>query len=66
MTCFWASPENYRHIATKEIRRLDITWQDNDVIMYEFLKAKAEKMGITLAELMLELARQSLENVDRS
>lgn len=58
-TCFWAFPENYKHIATEEIRRTDIIWQGNDVPVHDRLKEKANKLGIDVAELLRRLARQS-------
>ena len=57
-TCFWAYPENYQHIATQQIRRTHIVWQDHDVNVHDRLKALAERQGITVAELLRRLARQ--------
>lgn len=36
-TCYWASPENYAHIALRVIRRLDITWTEKEVREYDQL-----------------------------
>ena len=58
-TCFWAFPENYKHIATEDYRRTDITWQGDDVPVHDRLKERANKLGITVAELLRRLARQS-------
>lgn len=41
LTCYWAYPENYTHIAMRQIRRLDLVWQGDEVDTYEKLKAKA-------------------------
>ena len=41
LTCYWAFPENYTHIAMCQIRRLDLVWQGNEVDIYERLKAEA-------------------------
>lgn len=57
-TCFWAFPESYQHIATQQIRRTDVIWQDGDVRVHDRLKAEAESKDITLAELLRRLARQ--------
>src|SRR6202044_101611 len=56
-SCFWASPENYRHIATEDYRRTDITWQDTDVAVHDRLKREADKAGIAVAELIRRMAR---------
>jgi hypothetical protein len=56
--CYWAFPEAYQHIATKQIRRTDIAWQGLDVLLHDKLKAMAVSEGKTLAGLIIELARQ--------
>lgn len=42
--CYWASPEDYVHIALREIRRLDIIWGSDEIEAYERLKRKAQKV----------------------
>lgn len=56
--CFWAFPENYSHIATEELRRVDVSWQGSDVAAYDRLKADADKQGKSVAELIRKWARQ--------
>lgn len=41
-SCYWAYPENYHHIAMRQIRRLDVLWQDSEVFEYDELKQQAE------------------------
>lgn len=36
--CFWAYPEDYEHISLKELRRIDLMWQDDEIQDYELLK----------------------------
>ncbi len=57
-TCYWASPEDYKHVATEQIRRTDIAWQGKDVSVHDRLKRQADKDGSTVAELIRSLARQ--------
>lgn len=57
-TCFWAFPESYKHIAMQQIRRTDVVWQDADVPIHDRLRAEADRAGITMAELLLRLARR--------
>ena len=40
-TCYWAYPDDYTHIATREERRLDILWAEDEVRDYDRLKAEA-------------------------
>lgn len=58
MTCFWAYPEDYRHIAMQQIRRTDIVWKGDDVPVHDRLKAEADRVGISMSELLLRLARR--------
>jgi len=39
--CYWASPLKYTHVATLDIRRLDLTWTGTEVPDYDAAKAKA-------------------------
>lgn len=48
--CYWANPEDYIHIALREIRRLDILWDENEVRIYERLKEEALKSEYTVPE----------------
>jgi len=43
-SCYWAYPENYTHIAMRQIRRLDIIWTDSEVAAYDQLKKKTEEL----------------------
>ena len=42
-TYYWASPESYTHIATINIRRLDVTWQGDEVPHYDRIVQSAKK-----------------------
>jgi len=42
--CYWASPEEYVHVALKEVRRADIVWEKDEVKAYDKLKREAHKM----------------------
>lgn len=55
--CFWAFPEDYDHIAMQQIRRTDIAWQGDDVMVHDKVRQIALNHGITVAELLRQLAR---------
>jgi hypothetical protein len=57
-TCYWASPEAFDHIAMQQIRRTDITWQGDDVQVHDRLRDKAKSAGITVANLLKQVARR--------
>lgn len=58
-TCFWAYPEDYRHIAMQDIRRTDIVWTGDDVPVHDRLKAQADRAGVSMSELLLRMARRN-------
>lgn len=37
-TCYWAYPEDYTHVATRETRRLDLTWSGDEAADYDRLR----------------------------
>jgi hypothetical protein len=49
-TCYWASPENYVHIALREVRRADILWNEDEVEAYERLKQSAQQNQTPIPE----------------
>jgi hypothetical protein len=59
-SCYWAFPENYSHVAMREIRRLDLTWQDEEVDDYDGLKKKADKEGFQLPDFVKEILKKNL------
>ena len=36
-TCYWSDPRNYKHVALRLIRRLDVTWTEDEVPDYDRL-----------------------------
>ena len=50
LKCYWANPENYVHVALREIRRTDILWDENEVELYEKLKTSAVQNQFPLPE----------------
>lgn len=43
-SCYWAYPESYTHIATRDIRRLDLLWSGEEIADYDRLVEEAEKV----------------------
>ena len=58
LSCYWAFPENYSHIAMRPIRRIDLIWQGNDVEKYELLKEQA----ISAKQDIPEFIKRIIEN----
>ena len=55
-----AFPENYTHVAMREIRRLDLTWQDEEVKDFDSIKEKADKEGTELPDYVKEVLKKKL------
>lgn len=51
-SCYWASPENYTHVAMVEVRRIDLQWDGAEVKTYDRLVKDAEKEGTSVAVLI--------------
>jgi len=63
--CYWANPADYRHIATIEIRRLDMLFsEDSEVALYEILKDRAIEQDVLMPEFVKSLLARSLKNND--
>jgi hypothetical protein len=62
-TCFWAYPEDYKHVATLQIRRTHIVWQDEFVPVHDKLQQIAAEEGLTLSELIRQLALAKANSV---
>lgn len=43
-SCYWAYPESYKHIAMRDVRRLDLLWSGEEVSDYEVLIDEAAKV----------------------
>lgn len=61
ISCYWANPQSYTHIATIDERRLEIVWRGEEIENYEWLHLIARYQGKTPQEVakLLLLAQQS-------
>jgi hypothetical protein len=60
LSCYWAYPEDFAHVAMRQIRRLDLVWEGDEVAAYERLKEDAAAYGATLPEFVKEIIRKQL------
>jgi hypothetical protein len=61
LSCYWAFPESYRHVATRQIRRLDLIWQEEGVSDYERLQKNARSAGKSIPDFVKEILTASLK-----
>lgn len=60
LTCYWAYPENYSHIAMRQIRRLDLVWQGKEIDIYEKLKAEAHSLEKEIPSFVKEILEREI------
>jgi hypothetical protein len=60
LTCYWAFPENYSHIAMRQIRRLDLVWQGKEIEIYEKLKAQAYSLKKEIPSFVKEILEREI------
>jgi hypothetical protein len=58
-TCYWAFPEQYQHVAMRQIRRLDLLWQGSEVKDYDQLKGAADELNKELPEFVKEILHKT-------
>jgi len=62
LSCYWAFPENYSHVAMRQVRRLDLMWQGDEVQKYEVLKNDAKKAGMTIPDFVKDVLAKTIKN----
>jgi len=58
-TCYWASPENYAHIALKEMRRVEIVWSGGEVAWFDRVAKAARSKDLAIQEYLKQLLKGS-------
>lgn len=64
LSCYWAYPENYSHVAMKQLRRVDLLWQGAETKEYERLKADAAEAGLAIPDFVKDVLRKALSTED--
>ncbi|MEH2069675.1 MAG: HNH endonuclease [Nostoc sp.] len=60
LSCYWAYPESYTHIAVRQVRRIDLIWQGENVEIYERLKQLATNLNKEIPELIEEIIEREI------
>lgn len=61
-SCYWAFPEDYTHVATEPMRRLDLMWRGEDVAAFDLLRDQAEGAGEAVPSYVKDLIRRALKH----
>ncbi|MBI1257895.1 MAG: HNH endonuclease [Chloroflexi bacterium] len=62
LTCYWAKPETYRHIALRDIRRVDLVWSEGEVRLYEQLRNNANQSDEALPDYVKKIITKFLDD----
>ena len=62
LKCYWGNPDNYDHIALKQIRRLELIWQDSEVLFFDTLKKEAIDANIELPDFLKKMIENHVKN----
>src|SRR5581483_11218638 len=61
LSCYSAFPENYTHVAMRQVRRVDLIWQGTEIEQYERLKEDAVAYGKQIPEFVKEIIERALK-----
>jgi len=61
LSCYWAFPEKYNHVAMRQIRRVDLVWQGEEVAQYDRLKTDAARAGLEIPHFVKEVLAKALK-----
>ncbi|MCD4738858.1 MAG: HNH endonuclease [Anaerolineae bacterium] len=61
LTCYWANPDNYAHIALREVRRVDVIWDKDEIQAYERLKKESLANDYPMPDYVKRIVRKHLD-----
>ena len=61
LSCYWAFPKNYDHVAMRQIRRVDLIWTGDEVAQYDKLKRDAASAGMGIPQFVKEVLARMLK-----
>jgi hypothetical protein len=64
LSCYWAYPENYTHIAMRQVRRIDLLWEGNDIEGYERLTQRATSLNKEIPKFIKEIIEREIQRSD--
>jgi hypothetical protein len=60
-SCYWASPESYKHVALLAIRRLAVSWTGEQTREHDRLAKMAQRAGKPLQDFIKSILRERLK-----
>ena len=59
-SCYWAYPEDYTHVAMRQIRRLDLIWEGGHISQYDRIRENAATYGIPLPDFVKKIIHRQI------
>jgi len=56
--CYWAQPVDYQHVALRPIRRLDVTWTEDEVRDHDRIAELADIEELELPDFVKRCLRE--------
>ncbi|MBN3938677.1 HNH endonuclease [Nostoc sp. NMS9] len=66
LSCYWAYPESYTHVAIQQVRRIDLMWQGDNIEIYEKLKQQAVRLNKEIPEFIKEIIEREIRQSNDS
>lgn len=61
LSCYWAYPDNYDHVAMRPIRRLDLIWQGEEVKKYKRMQDDARTAGVDIPQYVKSIIEKAIQ-----
>ncbi len=61
LSCYWAYPEEYLHVAMQQVCRADLIWRGKEIEQYERLKRDAKESGQTIPEFVKQIIEKAIK-----
>ena len=62
-SCYWAYPEDYRHMALLQLRRVEVSWSGDDVHEYDALCDYTKSLGVSVQDLIKRAVKELLQRL---
>ncbi len=59
--CYWVYPQQYTHIALREMRRTDIIWDGDEIKVYDNLKDVAQKANTPIPDYVKRIIKKRFQ-----
>jgi hypothetical protein len=61
LQCYWGNPLNYNHVALKEIRRIDLQWEGEEIRNYDAIKVMANDKNVEMPDFVKHLLEHTVQ-----